>query len=129
MGRAYHEYLFLQNQSGIRSDAYGQLSQPHLHDPMMDGPARTPSFVLGNEQLPRIHAAQAHASRVRLSSQEKQGMPYPSPRDDDGPNFGMSSHHFNDHPISGPENPYAPSTGQVFQNDAVLRMERKRKVF
>lgn len=102
---------------------------------MMVGPTRTPSFVCGNEQMPRIYAAQAHASRVHLSSQDKLGTSYPSPlQDDDGasqrdfftsiPDIGMGSHF-----IDQPENPYASSTGQIFHNDAVLRMERKRKVF
>lgn len=137
MARAFHEYPFLPNHSSIRSDAYGQLTQSHLHDPM-DGPTRAPSFVVKNEQLPRVHSAQGHSSRVRLSSQqEKQGLSYPSPpRDDDGApqresytniNIGMNSH-FTDHPIVGPENPYAMPGVQVFHGDSILRMDRKRKV-
>ncbi|XP_054800756.1 homeobox-DDT domain protein RLT1 isoform X3 [Prosopis cineraria] len=136
MTRAFHEYPFLPNHSSIRSDAYGQLAQSHLHD-SMDGPARTPSFVVKNEPVPRIHAAQGHSSRVRLSSlQDKQGLPYPSPtHDDDGPsqresyanlNIGMNAH-FTDHPIVGPENPYAVVGGQIFHSDAILRLDRKRK--
>ncbi|XP_027339637.1 homeobox-DDT domain protein RLT1 [Abrus precatorius] len=135
MARTFPEYPFLPNQSGIRPDVFGQLSQAHLHDPV-EGPARTP-FPLGNEQLPRIHATPSHSSRVRLlSQQDKQGIPYPSPpRDNDvAPqreahtnitSTGMNSH-FTDHPI-GQENQYALPGGQVFHNDAILRMERKRK--
>ncbi|XP_061341547.1 homeobox-DDT domain protein RLT1 isoform X2 [Gastrolobium bilobum] len=140
MARTFPEYPFLPNQSGIRSDAFGQLSQPHLHDPM-EGPTRTPSFPLGIEQLPRIHATPSHSSRVRLlSQQDKQAILYPSPHreNDVSPqresytniaNTGMNSH-FTDHPIVGQENPYVLPGGQVFHNDAVLpvlRMEKKRK--
>nr|KYP51863.1 hypothetical protein KK1_026219 [Cajanus cajan] len=136
MARTFHEYPFLPNQSGIRSDVFGQLNLPHLHDPI-EAPSRTP-FPLGNEQQPRIHAPQGHSSRVRLlSQQEKQVIPYPSPpRDNDGEpkrephtnitNTGMNSH-FSDHPIIGQENSYALPGGQVNHNDAILRMERKRK--
>lgn len=136
IARTFHEYPFLPNQSGIRSDVFGQLNLPHLHD-SMEGPTRTP-FPLGNEPQPRIHAPQSHSSRVRLSSQQdKQVIPYPSPpRDNDvAPkrephtnitNTGMNSH-FTDHPIVGQESPYALPVGQVSHNDAVLRMERKRK--
>ncbi|KAK4271625.1 hypothetical protein QN277_020289 [Acacia crassicarpa] len=133
--RAFNEYPFLPNHSSIRSDAYGQLTQAHLLDPM-DGPARTPSFVVKNE-LSRIHAAQGHSARVRIPSlQDKQGPPFQSPtRDDDGPsqrepytnlNIGMNSH-FADHPIVGPENPYSAVGGPIFHGDAVLRVDRKRK--
>lgn len=140
MARALYEYPFLQNQSGMRSEAYGQLSHPHLPDPIVDGPTRTPPFVVGNEQLPRIHASQGHSSRHRLILQDKQGIPYLSPpQDDDGASQRDSitnladirtNSHFTDHPIAGPENPYALSlsSGQTLHNDAMLRMERKRKV-
>ncbi|KAI4296809.1 hypothetical protein L6164_036732 [Bauhinia variegata] len=136
--RAFHEYQFLPNQSSARSDAYGQLTRPHVRDPIMDGPARTPSFALGNEQIPRNHVTQGHSSRAHLlASQDRQGIPYPSPpRDDDGGsqrdsyinggNIGGNPH-YTDHPNVGIENPYALSTGQVFHNDTMLRMERKRK--
>lgn len=138
MARTFPEYSFLPIQSSIRSDAFGQLSQPHLYDPM-EGPTRTPPFPVGNEHLPRIHATQSHSSRVRLlSQQDKQGIPYPSPpRDNDVvpkrephtniANTGMNTH-FTDHPIVGQENPYTLPGGQVSQDDGVLRMERKRKV-
>lgn len=138
IARTFHEYPFLPSQSGIRADVFGQLNLPHLHEPM-EGPARTP-FPLGNEQ-PRIHAPQSHSSRVRLLSQpqDKQVIPYPSPpRENDVvpkrephiniTNTGMNSHYTTDHPIVGQEIPYALPGGQVSHNDAVLRMERKRKV-
>ncbi|KAF7803410.1 homeobox-DDT domain protein RLT1 [Senna tora] len=136
MTRAFHEYPFLPNHSSIRSDAYGQLAQSHLHDPM-DVPTRAPSLVVKNEQLPRVHAAQGHSSRVRLSSQQvKQEISYSSPlRDDDAAppresytniNIGMNSH-FSDHPIVAPENPFALPGGPAFHSDAVLRVDRKRK--
>ncbi|KAL2588959.1 hypothetical protein AAZV13_13G202000 [Glycine max] len=137
IARTFHEYPFLPNQSGIRSDVYGQLNLPHLHDPM-DGPTRTP-FPLGNEQQPRVHAPQSHSSHVRLLSQQQDKLviTYPSPpRDNDvAPkrephtnitSTGMNSH-LTDHPIVGQDNPYALAGGQVSHNDAVLRMERKRK--
>lgn len=135
MARAFHEYPFLPNHSSIRSDAYGQLTQSHLHDPL-DIPTRTPSFVVKSE--PRIHAAPGHSSRVRLSSQqEKQSLSYPSPpRDDDGVphrdsytniNIGINSH-FTDSPSVGPENSFALPGAQVIHSDATVRMDRKRKV-
>lgn len=134
MARTFHEYQFLPNQSGIRSDAFGQYTQPHLHDPA-EGPARNSSFALGYEQ-PRIHASQG--PRVRLSSkQDKQVITYQSPsRDDDvSPqlesytnmaNVGMSSH-FTDHQIAGTENHSALPGAQNFHNNA-MRVEKKRKV-
>lgn len=157
MTRTFPEYTFVPNQSSIRSDTFEQLSQPHLYDPM-EGPTRTPPFPIGNEHLPRIHATQSHSSRARLSSQHdkqvnpytspppllsqqnKQLIPFPSPpRDDDVvpnrephsniANAGMNSQ-FTDHQIVGQENPLALALpgGQVFPNDAVLRVEKKRKV-
>lgn len=129
-----HEYPFLPDQPGIRSaDAFGQVAQSHFHDPMADGPtARTSSFVLGNEQLPRVHGVQG---RVRLSQQDRKGLALSSPpRDDDRvperdslANVRINSQ-FSDHPIIGPEDSYVVSDGQIFQNDAILRKERKRKV-
>jgi len=137
--RTFHEYPFLPSQSGIRSDVFGQINLPHLHEPM-EGPARTP-FPLGNEQQPRIHAPQSHSSRVRVLSQpqDKQVIPYPSPPQENDivpkrephintTNTVMNSHYTTDHPIVGQEIPYALPGGQVSHNDAVLRMERKRKV-
>ncbi|KAK7302837.1 hypothetical protein RJT34_13734 [Clitoria ternatea] len=135
IARTFPEYSFLPNQSGIRSDVFG--SQPHLHDPM-DGPSRTPPFPLGNEQLPRIHTTQSHSSRVRhVSQQDKQLIPYSSPPQDNNvvpkrePHTNITStemnSNFTDHPIVGQENPYALPAGQVLHNDAVMRMERKRK--
>lgn len=155
MARTFPEYPFVPNQPSIRSDMFGQLSQPHLYDPM-EGPARTPPFPIGNEHLPRIHGTQSHSSRARLSSQQdkpvtpytspppflsqqdKQSIPYPSPpRDNDVvpkrephpnvANTGINSQ-FTDHQIGGQENPLALPGGQVFHNDTVLRVEKKRKV-
>lgn len=37
--------------------------------------------------------------------------------------------HFPDHPIVGPENSYSVMGGQIIHGDAVLRGDRKRKVF
>lgn len=155
MPRTFPEYTFVPNQSSIRPDTFEQLSQPHSYDPM-EGPTRTPPFPIGNEHLPRIHASQSHSSRVRLSSQQdkqvipytppppllsqqnKQLIPFPSPpRDNDvvpkreaHSNMaitGMNSQ-FTDHQIVGQENPIALPGVQVFHNDAVLRVEKKRKV-
>ncbi|XP_059439894.1 homeobox-DDT domain protein RLT1 isoform X2 [Corylus avellana] len=134
--RVLREYPFLPDQPGIRSDAFGQVAQSHFHDSMADGPtARTSSFMLGNEQLPRVHGVQGHTSRVRHSSQQdRQGLALSSPpRDDDRlpereslTNVRINSQ-FSDHPIIGPEDSCVASDGQIFQNDAILRKERKRK--
>lgn len=137
MARTFREYQFLPNQSGIRSDAFGQFSQSHLHDPT-DGPARNPPFVPGHEQLPRSHATQGHSSRVcLLSLQDKKGSPYQSPTRDNNDvpqreyytniaNVGANSH-ITDHQFVGLENPHALPSGQVLHNNA-MRIERKRKV-
>lgn len=153
VARTFPEYPF-PNQSGIRSDPFGHLSQPHLYDPM-EGHSRAPPFPHGNEHVPKIHATQTHSSRVRLlshqdkqvipcssppvlmSHQDKQVVPYTSPRENDVvlqresqtniANTGMNSH-FSDHPIVGQENPYALPGGQVLHNDAAVRVEKKRKV-
>lgn len=158
MARTFPEYTFVPSQSSIRSDTFGQLSQPHLYD-SMEGPTRTPPFPIGNEHLPRVHASQNHSSRARLlsqqdkpvipytspphllSQQDKQLIPYPSPpRDNDVvpkrephtniANTSMNTQ-FSDHLIVGQENSLALGLpgGQVLHNDAVLRVEKKRKVF
>ncbi|KAK7362794.1 hypothetical protein VNO77_04916 [Canavalia gladiata] len=131
MARTFHEYQFLPNKSGNRSDSFGLLAQSHLHDPM-EGSARNPSFAHdGKEQLPIIHTTQGHSSRVRLlSQQDKQGIPHQSPQDDDAApqrelytniaNVGMNSQGV------GPENPYVLPSGQVLHDNA-MRIERKRK--
>ncbi|RDX65166.1 Homeobox-DDT domain protein RLT2, partial [Mucuna pruriens] len=136
LARTFRDYQFPPNQSGSRSDAFGQFSQSHVHDPM-EGPARNPPFAHGNEQLPRIHATQGHSSRVRLlSQQDKQLIPYKSPsRDDDvAPkrelhpniaNVGTNSH-FTDRQIVGSENLNGLPSGQVLHNNA-MRIEKKRK--
>jgi len=153
MARTFPEYPFVPNKSSIRSDTFGQLSQPHLYDPM-DVPTRTPPFPIGNEHLPRIHATQSHSSRARLlsqqdkpvtpytspppfsSQQDKQSIPYPSPPPDNDvvprrePHSNIAitgiNSQFTDHQIVGQENPLA--SGQVFHNDTVLLVEKKRKV-
>ncbi|CAI8591100.1 unnamed protein product [Vicia faba] len=154
MTRTFPEYTFVPNQSSIRSETFEQLSQPHLYDPL-EGPTRTPSFPIGNEHLPRIHATQGHSSRTRLSSQQdkqvnpytspppllsqpnKQLIPFPSPpRDNDVvPNrephsdivIASMNSQFTDHQIVGQENLIALPGVQVSHNDAVLRVEKKRK--
>ncbi|CAJ2678676.1 unnamed protein product [Trifolium pratense] len=129
MSRTSHEYQYLPNQSGNKSDAFGQFGQSHLHTPK-EGPSR-------NSPLPRIHATKGHSSRVSLlSQQDKKGSPYLSPpRDDDvAPtqevytnmaNVGMNSHQ-TDCQTGGSENPYASPSGQILQNNATHN-ERKRK--
>lgn len=133
-----HEYPFLQEKSAIRSDTFGQVVQSHGHDSMVDGPtARNSSFVLGTEQLPRVHSVQGHVSRVRLlSQQDRQGLALSSPpkEDDHVPerdsftNVRMNSQ-FSDHPTIGPEDSYVVSDGQILHSDAIFRKERKRKVY
>ncbi|XP_075664015.1 homeobox-DDT domain protein RLT1 isoform X2 [Castanea sativa] len=134
--RALHEYPFLHDQPGARPDAFGQVSQSHFHDSMIDAPtARTSSVVHGNEQLPRVHGVQGHVPRVRIfPQQEKQALALSSPpRDDERvpqreslTNVRVSSQ-FGDHPIIGPEDSYVLSDGQISHSDAILRMEKKRK--
>lgn len=113
---------------------YGQVAQSHIHNSALDGPtARSSTFVVGNEQLPR---SQGHVSRVRLSSgQDKQAVTFPSPSVDDASLPQKDSFttvrvnpQISEHPIISPENPYMLPDGQIFANDTVLRMERKRKV-
>ncbi|GAU32463.1 hypothetical protein TSUD_64130 [Trifolium subterraneum] len=129
MARTSQEYQYLPNQSGIKSDAFGQFGQSHLHTPK-EGPSR-------NSPLPRIHATKGHSSRVSLlSQQDKKGSPYRSPPGDDDvvptqelytnmANVGMNSHQ-TDSQTGGSENPYASPSGQILQNNATHN-ERKRK--
>ncbi|KAF5474449.1 hypothetical protein F2P56_006347 [Juglans regia] len=134
--RVLREYPFLQDQSGIRSDAFGQVAQSHFHEPMVDGPtARPSSLVLGNELLPRVHGVQGHGSRVRLlSQQDRQGLALSSPpRDDDrvperdSLTNVRTNAQFSDHLVVGPDDPFVLSDGKSFHNDAIIRKERKRK--
>ncbi|KAL2627394.1 hypothetical protein AAZV13_07G170700 [Glycine max] len=136
LARTFRDNQFLPNKSGIRSDASGQFSQSHLHDPI-EGFVRNPPFAHGNEHLPRIHATKGHSSRVRLlSQQDKQLIPYQSPsRDDDAApqrelypniaNAGKNSHSTG-HQIVGPENLHALPSVQVLHNNATW-IEKKRK--
>ncbi|PON60635.1 Octamer-binding transcription factor [Trema orientale] len=127
--RALHEYPFLPDPSITRNDLYGQVA----HNSAIDGSTvRSPSFAVGNEQLPR---SQGHVSRVRHSSgQDKQGVAFPSPSIDDTSlpqkdsftNIRVNPP-ISEHPIISPENPYMLPDGQIFPNDSTLRMERKRK--
>lgn len=126
------------DQSNIRADAYGAVAQSHYPDSLVEvSAARTPSFLLGHEQLNRSHNYHGQVSRVRLlSQQEKQGGAIPSPAEDNAfvtprdsfPSIRMNSQ-FTDHPIVGQENPYVSPDGHVCPNDVIIRMERKRKVF
>lgn len=111
---------------------YGHIAPSHIHNSALDGPtARSSSFAVGNEQLPRIHGNQGHASRVRLSQQDKQGVSFPLPPVDDNclpqkdpfTNTKVNSQ-ISEHPIISLE----MSDGQILANDTVLRLERKRKV-
>ncbi|KAF4393124.1 hypothetical protein F8388_012633 [Cannabis sativa] len=117
--RAVHEYAFLPDPSSGHNDAYGQVSQSHIHNS-------------GNEQLPR---SQGHGSRVRHSSgPDKQIIPFPSPSVDDTslPKDSFTNirvnPHISDNPIISPENNYMLPDGQICPNEAVLRLERKRKL-
>ncbi|XP_027345471.1 homeobox-DDT domain protein RLT1-like isoform X1 [Abrus precatorius] len=131
MARTFCEYQFQPNQSGIRSEGFGQSSRSHLHDPM-EGPARDPPLLLGNEQLSIIHATEGHSSRVHLLSQEdKHGVPDQSHSqdDDDAPQRELYTNKANvrmNSQIVGPENPNALPNGQALNNNAV-QIERKRK--
>lgn len=134
MARTLPEYQYSPNQSGARSDAFGQFSQSNLHVPK-EGPSKKPQSVLGNERLPRIHGIKGHSSRV--SQQGKQVSPFQSPpRDNDvAPSrelytstgeVGINSH-LTDSQTVGPENTYASPSGQILQNNA-MHIDRKRKV-
>ncbi|XP_019423523.1 PREDICTED: homeobox-DDT domain protein RLT1-like isoform X3 [Lupinus angustifolius] len=135
MARTFHEYQYPPKQPSIRSDAFGQYShQHHLHDPM-EGPARTPSFAHGDEQVPRIHAT--HGPHVRLPSQpDKEVITYPSPPQENNVtpqresftnlDSGVTITHYTDHQIADPESSHAVSDVQNFHDNA-MRIERKRK--
>ncbi|CAK8577651.1 unnamed protein product [Lathyrus sativus] len=133
MARTFPEYQYSPNQSGARSDAFGQFSQSHLNVPK-EGPSKKPQSVLGNERLPRIHGIKGHSSRV--SQQDKQGSPFQSPSQDNdvAPSrelytstgkVGMNSH-LTDSQTVGPENTYASPSGQSLQSNA-MHIDRKRK--
>ncbi|XP_024031045.1 homeobox-DDT domain protein RLT1 isoform X2 [Morus notabilis] len=133
--RTLHEYPFLPEPSTSRTDVYGHVAPSHIHNSALDGPtARSSSFAVSNEQLPRIHGNQGHASRVRLSQQDKQGVSFPLPPVDDNclpqkdpfTNTKVNSQ-ISEHPVISPENSYMLSDGQILANDTVLRLERKRK--
>ncbi|KAL5096749.1 hypothetical protein RYX36_001076 [Vicia faba] len=98
MTRTFPEHTFVPNPPSIRSDTFEQLSQPHLYDPM-EGPTKTPPFLIGNDHLPRIHNTRSHSSRARHSSHASSRARHSSQQDKQ-------------------VNPY---------NDAVLRVEKKRK--
>lgn len=134
--RGFPEYPFMPDQSNIRADAYGPVSQPHYQDSLGEvSAARTPSFLLGHEQLNRSHNYHNQVSRVRLlSQQEKQGVAIPSPAEDNAfvpPRDSFASIRINsqfiEHPIVGQESSYVLPDGHVFPNDVMIRMERKRK--
>ncbi|GMN50733.1 hypothetical protein TIFTF001_019878 [Ficus carica] len=125
--RTLHEYPFLPDPSTTRN---GQVAPFHIHNPAHDGPtARSSPFAVGTEQLPRLHGNQGHASRVWLSSQDKQGVSFPSPpveQKDPFTNTRVNAQ-IGEHPIVSLENPYMASDGQILANENVSRMERKRK--
>ena len=123
--RAFPEYPFMPDQSRIRADAYGPVAQSHYPDSLVEvSAARTP-FLLGREQLNRSHNYHGQVSRVRLlSQQEQQGVAVPSPADDN--TFVPASIR---NPMVVQEDSYMLPDGQVFPNDVIIRMERKRKVF
>lgn len=135
--RAFPEYSFLPDQSNLRADAYGPVAQSHYPDSLVEVSAgRTPSFLLGHEQLNRSHNYHGQVSRVRLlPQQEKQGVTIPPPAEDSAfvpardsfASIRMNSQ-FTDHSIVGPENQYVLPDGHAFPNDVIIRMERKRKV-
>ncbi|XP_023003779.1 homeobox-DDT domain protein RLT1-like isoform X1 [Cucurbita maxima] len=122
--RAFPEYPFMPDQSRIRADAYGPVAQSHYPDSLVEvSAARNPSFLLGREQLNRSHNYHGQVSRVRLlSQQEQQGIAVPSPADDN--TFVPASIR---NPIVVQEDSYMLPDGQVFPNDVIIRMERKRK--
>ena len=129
--RAMLEYPFLQEAPSARSNAYGLVSQSH-HSPALDGPT-TRILAMGSEQLPRT---QSHSARVRVSQPEKQGVAFSAlpldansvPQKDHSFVNVRASPQISEHPIISPENSYMVAEGQVYSNDTLLRMERKRKV-
>ncbi|OMO76376.1 hypothetical protein CCACVL1_15728 [Corchorus capsularis] len=134
--RVFHEYQFLPEHSSHRSDAYGQVTQSHFHESPVDvAKARAPPFVHGEEPLSRVHGIQGHGSRVRvLPQQDKTAIiPLSSQVADDSlaERESFSNGRINaqsiGHPALGPEDSYMLSAGQTLNNDADLRIDRKRK--
>ncbi|KAJ4830577.1 hypothetical protein Tsubulata_017033 [Turnera subulata] len=133
--RAHHEYQLLQDESSVRSDGYGQISQSPYHDTPVDClRGRGSPFIHASEPPSRVHGGQA--SRIRLlPQQDKRGNSFSSPHRDDDYLLQRDSFTNNrisaqsvSHPNVGPENPDILSDAQMLQNDTELRMERKRKV-
>lgn len=135
--RTVHEYQFLQDQSGIQTDTYGQVTQSPYHDSPVDTlRGRASPFVHGDEPLSRVHGVQGQISCARhLSQQDMRGHVFPSPqRDDDG--LLQRDTYTNNRtisqsivlPIMGPEDPNLFPAQQAFHDDTELRLERKRKV-
>ncbi|KAL5839479.1 hypothetical protein ACOSQ4_012087 [Xanthoceras sorbifolium] len=122
VSRALHEYQSLQE-------------QPYFHGSPVDGPRARTSFVHGNESSSKAHSSQGHVSRVRvLSQQDKPGLIFPSPNGGEEilPQRESSSNNrinaqSTSHPIFGTEDAFVLSDGQTLNNDADLRMDRKRK--
>lgn len=134
--RGLHEYPFLQEQSNVRPDAYGQFTQSHFHDLHLDGPrGRTAPFVHGDEPLPVTHSFRGHGSRVRLLPMQEQPAHLSSPQTSEHvlverePFGNRISSQAIGHPILGSEDAYMLSDGKIIPNDGELRIERKRKVF
>ncbi|CAI0408031.1 unnamed protein product [Linum tenue] len=134
--RALHEYQFLPDQSSIRPDTYGQVAQHSYHDVPADTlRGRTSPFVRGDEHLPRIHDVHTPVSRVRLLSPQENKGHLPSTHWDDDyllrsepfPNHRIkaesSSHH-----MAAPESTHMFHDANVFQSEADMRTEKKRKI-
>ncbi|GAV60333.1 Homeobox domain-containing protein/DDT domain-containing protein [Cephalotus follicularis] len=133
--RVLHDYQFVQEHSSLRSDSYGQPAQSHFLEFPPDDPRGRTSVVHGKEPSLRVHGAQGHAARVHvLSQQDKPGHMFSSPYGDDdsllqGDSFTINRINVQstNYPILGSEEPYVLADGQNLNDDADLRMERKRK--
>uniref|UniRef100_A0A2P2M0N7 Homeobox-DDT domain protein RLT1 isoform X3 n=1 Tax=Rhizophora mucronata TaxID=61149 RepID=A0A2P2M0N7_RHIMU len=134
--RAVHAYQLLQEQSSIRSDVFGQVTQSPYHDLPVDAlRARTSPFVHGEEPLSRVHGVQGQMSHARILPQERNEHVFSSPhRDDDSimqresvTNTRVGAHSIGQ-PIMGSENSSVFSHRQIFQIDTDVQVERKRKI-
>ncbi|KAF8413823.1 hypothetical protein HHK36_001817 [Tetracentron sinense] len=139
--RAFHEYQFLPEQPSVRSDAYDRLTPSHFYDSPVDGQSARASslstggsFLHGDEQVATGYGFQGQVSSVSLSQQGRQGHAFsPASGDYDNvpqrnsfPNIPMDAH-FGTPPVVGLDNPFVPSDRQVYHDDDVSQMERKRK--
>ncbi|KAJ9136123.1 hypothetical protein P3X46_033231 [Hevea brasiliensis] len=126
--RAFHEYQFLQDQSSIRSDAYGQVDQSPYRDPSVDIPRGKASIIHEDEPLAKVQGVR------HLSQPDKKGHALSSlHRDDDyllhheSVTNNRIGAHSTVHQIMGSQNPDIFPDAQIFHTDTDLRIGKKCK--